>query len=307
LQQASIRHRAASTDPIEHFMVAHIPAIGTAQGEHSDLHEATICLSDLVQFVFASKLLIVSGAVLGVALAATLSHFTTPVYRAYAVMIRSDSGASSMQDALSGGLGQVAAFAGLSGRPARGEAEAGALLQSRDTIGSFIDSNNLVPLLLAGQWDATAKRWKKNDITEEERRQLAISVFTRRVLNVERERLTGIMTLTIDWRDRHQAADWANGLVATANALWRQQVIDEAAQSIQYLTRELENTNTLEVRDAVYRLIESSMKQRTVATVRRDLLFKVLDKARPLRNAGVGFVLGTIFGAFVAFVRLLRR
>ncbi|NJO13253.1 MAG: serine hydrolase, partial [Gammaproteobacteria bacterium] len=191
-------------------------------------------------------------------------------------------------------------------------------LRLNDTIGKFIDAQNMVPLLFADQWDATAKRWKKNDIIEEERRQLAISVFTRGVLSVERERLTGIVTLTVDWRDRHQAADWANGLVAMANALWRQQVIDEAAQSIQYLTKELESTNTLEVRDAVYRLIEASMKQRTVATVRRDLLFKVLDKAvpplanqlirpRPLRYAAIGFVFGALLGAFVGFVRLIRR
>jgi uncharacterized protein involved in exopolysaccharide biosynthesis len=298
-------------------MAAHIPTT-TVQETRSDSPEATIRLSDLVQFIFASKLLIVGGAMLGVALAATLSYLTTPVYRADVVMIRSDP-SSGMQEALSGGgLGQVAAFAGLTGRPGRSEAEAEALLKSRDTIGKFIDSKNMVPVLLATQWDATAQRWKSNDVSPEERRQLAISVFKRTVLKLERERLTGILTLSIEWQDRHQAADWANGLVSMANTLWRQQVIDEAGQSIQYLTKELENTSTLEVRDGIYRLIESSMKQRTVATVRRDLLFKVIDKAvaplarevvrpRPLRNVALGFVLGALLGVFVAFVRLIQR
>jgi uncharacterized protein involved in exopolysaccharide biosynthesis len=298
-------------------MVARIHTT-TEPDSSPDTPQVTIRLSDLVRFVFASKVSILGGALIGVLLAVTMNYFITPQYRAYVVLSRSDPGSNNMQEALGSGLGQAAALAGLGGQVRRGEAEAAALLQSRETIGKFIDKENMLPILFAKQWDAATKQWKSDGMSGEERRQRAISLFKVGLLDVTRDRLTGILTISIEWRDRHQASDWANGLVSMANELWRQQVIDEADQSISYLTNELDSTSTLEVRDGIYRLIEANMKQRTVATVRRDLLFKVIDKAvaplkneivRPRRlfNLVLGFVAGTLAGLFLAFLKLIRR
>ena len=50
---------------------------------------------------------------------------------------------------------------------------------------------------------------------------------------------------------------------------------------VEYLNQELEKTNVAELRQAIYRLIEAQIKQKTLARLRDEYVFRVLDPAAP--------------------------
>ena len=85
------------------------------------------------------------------------------------------------------------------------------------------------------------------------------------------DRRTGIVTLAIIWSDRDTAAQWANQLLAEADDALRQRAIGEYTRSIDYLTSESTQASVVELRSAIYKAMESELKDammRAPATLR---------------------------------------
>ena len=61
------------------------------------------------------------------------------------------------------------------------------------------------------------------------------------------------------------AASWANALVTRVNAHLQARAVEESERSLVFLREELERTRVAEVRDVVYRLIESQMQRAMIA------------------------------------------
>jgi LPS O-antigen subunit length determinant protein (WzzB/FepE family) len=89
------------------------------------------------------------------------------------------------------------------------------------------------------------------------------------------------VTLNIQWRNRNEAADWANELVNRLNVEMRERAIRNASASVQYLEKELETTGTVATRDAISRLMEAQIKQRMLANVTTEYAFRIVDRAIP--------------------------
>jgi uncharacterized protein involved in exopolysaccharide biosynthesis len=130
--------------------------------------------------------------------------------------------------------------------------------------------------------------------------------------DVSEEKVTGIVTLTLVWSDREQVARWANLLIERANRDLRQRAIAEAQASTDYLNAELAKTSVLELRQAIYRLLENQIKTVMLANVRDQYAFRVIDPAsapdpddtvRPKRLAMI--LLGMVFGGGVALMIVL--
>jgi uncharacterized protein involved in exopolysaccharide biosynthesis len=122
----------------------------------------------------------------------------------------------------------------------------------------------------------------------------------------------------IDWTDRELAALWVNQIVAMTNEDMRAKAIDETSQTLQYLDMEHEKTESVALRAAIYSMIESQLKAKTMATVRKQYAFEVLDPAMPpdpdtvLRPRRVlylvtGLALGILFGVLGAILINSRR
>ena len=99
------------------------------------------------------------------------------------------------------------------------------------------------------------------------------------IRTVETSTTSELMTLTIEWKDRELAARWASELVRRANELMRARAIADASSSIAYLKSELDKTNVLEVRQAIYSLAESHFKTMALAKAREEYYFRVVDPA----------------------------
>jgi uncharacterized protein involved in exopolysaccharide biosynthesis len=88
-----------------------------------------------------------------------------------------------------------------------------------------------------------------------------------------------LVSLQIDWRDRVEAAAWANELVERLNAEMQARALAKANASLGYLEKELAASSVVETRDAINRLIESQIKTRMVANTTREYAFRVVDRA----------------------------
>jgi uncharacterized protein involved in exopolysaccharide biosynthesis len=211
-------------------------------------------------------------------LAIAVALFATPIYEAKVVMLVSADESNSKLQGLTGIASQLGLGAlGLGAAESNHKAEALATIQSRILTEGYIRDKNLLPILFDKDWDAARQQWKnpKKPRTLWDGNKL----FERRIRTVVEDRKTGLVTLTIEWKDKAMAAQWANDLVARTNAYVRQRALNLSARNLAYLNEELKNTNVVETQQAIYKLIEGEIKTTMLARGNEQYSFTVIDPA----------------------------
>lgn len=269
-----------------------------------------ISLDELLAVAWQKRLLVVASVIVFAALAAAAAFIMTPQYRVQVVMVPVKG--DDMRGALSGALGQLGGLASLAGvsLPSGGNKDENiAFLTSRDFLARFVQEERLLPVLFAKKWDAAHERWDVDDPEEVPTVSDGVRFLDRRVRSVKEDRRTGIITLSVVWKDREQAARWANLMVERANRDLRARAISDAEASKNYLNGELARTDVVELRQSLYRLIEGQIKTIMLASVRPEYAFRVIDpavvpqprdKISPKRLAMIA--LGALFGGVFALV-----
>ncbi len=262
----------------------------------------------------------VAAATLAVFIVASVTYaFTaTPKYRAQTILAPaggSSAGLGSIISQFGGALGSVAGMLGGMGgtrgaRLARGEAITA--LTSTAHIQSFINSKNLLPVLFANKWNAEESKW----MTEGDDTPTIFEgykLFKNEILEVDEDPLTGIITFAIEWKDPAMAADWANELVSSLNSRLRENAIRDADRTVDFLNQELERTKVVELRQALFFMIEQQIGSKTSARVQEEFAFKVIDPAivpdmdefvfpNRLVIIAAGLIAGVFFGLLAAFL-----
>jgi uncharacterized protein involved in exopolysaccharide biosynthesis len=65
------------------------------------------------------------------------------------------------------------------------------------------------------------------------------------------------------------------------NKQLRTEAVEEAQKSVAYLEKQLSLTSSVEVQQAIYRLIEAQTKKQMVASTREEYAFQTIDPAVP--------------------------
>jgi len=216
--------------------------------------------------------------------AGTVAWLRPKQYTAQAIVAASQtneegSHLGALADAASS-LGGLASLAGLSSPMEQQKWEFLAVLQSTDLTERFIQQNNLLPLLFSKEWDASRNTWRPMGASHHpptlwEGNQY----FKRTIRNVKVDNQTGLITLSITWRNPDQAAAWANGLVKMTNDFLRAKAIDRSERSIAYLNDEAAKTSVVEARQAIFSVLESEIDKAMLARGTEEYAFKVLDPA----------------------------
>jgi LPS O-antigen subunit length determinant protein (WzzB/FepE family) len=263
-----------------------------------------------LQLMLSHRLLVGTIVLLFTAAAATAAYLTTPVYRATVVVFPAESRTSmvSLESAL-GGIGGLGSLVGIGAGETKDTVEAVALLQSRDFAEAFIRDHDLMRRLFANRgWRASM--WSRSEPTLYD----AYRIFDRKIRHISEDRKTGLVTLQVDWTNADEGARWANEMIQLINALMRQRALSEADASIDLLTSELKAAPTVELRDAIARAIETSVKTRTLAKVRLDYAFRVIDSGKPAGPRDFirpqralylssGFIVGLVFAFLTVYTR----
>lgn len=274
--------------------------------------QAEISLPNVWAAFAAHSWMIVSVTLLSTVLAAAGSYLMQPIFRAEVLVVPN----MDQRPPFGGLAAQFGSFAELTGVGiglGSDKATSIATLRSRTLTQEFVQDLNLLPVLFENDWDPAAKQWKSRDIPT---LWDAYRLFDKNIRAIQEDRRTGLVTLAIEWRDPKAAADWANELVKRANARLQRDSIAKSQQTIAYLELQLEKANAVEVRQALYGLIEIETKEAAVAHARGEFAFKVIDpavephrKVRPKRLAitMLGFSLGLIGSGCLALLLSVWR
>jgi uncharacterized protein involved in exopolysaccharide biosynthesis len=205
-----------------------------------------------------------------------------PVYRAYVTLAPSaplvGPDQLSLRDELFGlGFGSPAGINDVQNRTTRNEAFA--MLGSRAISRLFIESEGLMPILYAKEWDEVTGEWKSVDLDEHPSIDDAVDMFESEIRYVSRNDATGFMRINIEWTDPELAAAWANRLVEMTDEVLRERDIREAQDSIRFLQEQAKRAPLESVRQLIYALIESYSQTIMLASVKENYVFSIIDPA----------------------------
>jgi uncharacterized protein involved in exopolysaccharide biosynthesis len=245
------------------------------------------------------KYLIAAIASVCTIVAVVLALTATPIYRAEAVVIPTQDSSANDVASLAGRLGGLASLAGINLTANSGAGlDALAVLRSRNLVEQFIDRKKLVADLSTDA-QTSSSLW------------FAVDRFRQTVVSIIPDNERGTMTIAVNWRDPNVAADWANEFVALANEIVRTRALGDASRNIDFLNKQLELTNVVELRRVLYSLIETETQRMMLANARVEYAFTIVDPAvapesrvSPRRTLMVltGAVLGVFLGVIVALV-----
>jgi len=267
-----------------------------------------------------NKRLILLAAVVTSLLAVASSFLITPVFQAEVLLLNSpaEKRGGNLLSGLGGSGAGLAALAGINPNSDSNTQEAIAILKSRALVDQFIADKNLLPILFNERWDAKNGRWESQESTILDLFEGVPTAndgyerFNKKIRRVEEDRRSGLVTLTIEWSNPEQSAQWASELVNRANALLRSTAIERSQKSLSFLQEQAKKSTEIEVRQAIFKLIDSELKREMFAQVNEDYAFKVIDppvvpekKLRPKRSLFA--ILGFLIGGALSLAFVVRK
>lgn len=257
-------------------------------------------LFGLFERLWRYRILIAVFGLGGALIAVVLALTAEPVFRAETVVTEARDTGMGSPGSLASQLGGLASLAGVNIGQADNEAQqAQAVLESRRVAEEFIKRNELLPVLAKKKSKKPLSLWK------------AVTNFKEGIVSVRKDARRGTITVGIEWHDPAVAARWANQYVALTNQLVRARALEEANRNIAYLNGQIEKTNVVELRQAMFDLVEAETKKLMLATGRIEYAFQTVDPAvtpemriRPRRTLMViiGGLLGGVLGVAVALL-----
>ena len=271
-----------------------------------------IDLLEIWKVLYKNKRMILATAFVAALLSAGLSLRMNNIYRADVLLApaQNDGGKGAGKGAgigaALGSLGGLASLAGISLGGMGSTEENLAVLQSRDFLWKFVQEKKLVTILFENEWDEQQKKWKESDPKKQPGQMDVYRLFNQgKLLNVDRDKKTGLITVSVEWKDAALAAEWANSLVEKLNQYLAQQAIARSERSLEYLNEELRRTQIEEMRKTLFDLIANEQKSVMLANTQKEFAFKVLDpavepdkKVRPKRSIIV--ILTAVVAGFLA-------
>lgn len=274
----------------------------------------------MVQVLLRFKWVCIGTFTVVVGLAVAYAFTATPMYKAETILAPqrgAPQGLGSMISQFGGSLSGLAGLVGMGGAGSRNSkltrGEALTSLTSNANIQGFIESQNLLPVLFENLWDADKGEWTVESPADIPTLSDGYDLFRNKLLKVSEDPITGIVNLSIEWKDPDLAADWANALVARLNESLREKVMLESDKTIDFLNQELERTKVVELRQAIFFMIEQQIGDKTSARVQDEYAFKIINPAiapdpdkfvSPDRTLiiGGGIMVGLLGGIIMAFM-----
>ena len=277
--------------------------------------EDEIDLLELIQILLHSWKTIIGITTICTGLAVAYSLNAPEVFKAETLLVPANEEKSGASSPLSQ-FGGLAAMAGINIPSDSNLNQVMATLQSRRFLSYYINSKNLLPVLFEEIWDAESQSWLVQS-QEDEPTELKAAESFKSILSVDEDKKSGLINLSISWKDPAVAAEWANDLVKHLNEQLREKAITDSQKKVGYLEQELAKTTLQDMRAVLYNLLESEKQRAMLANVNEDFALEVIDPAvvpktrdKPKRKliVALGGVCGGFLGIFaVFFAHLLRK
>lgn len=290
------------------------------QGGEVNLYVLFKCLWGKKWFILSATLLV------------TLSAFfyikSLPNIYQSEVLLSPVSDSASMQ--MPSRLGGLAALAGVNLNQGTMDKSAVALevLKSHKFLGDVIEKYDmLVPLMGVQGWnvkldkpifnlemyDPVAKEWVREPTALRATKPSLLEGYAvlRELMEVNQDKVTGMITITMQYYSPKIAKSWLDLLVEEVNQYMRQLDIEEAKGSIAYLRSKIAATDVAEIQAVMYSLIEEQTKTLMLANLREEYVLKTIDpaivpedKIKPRRGLLI-IIVCFLAGGFFSFFAIL--
>ena len=247
--------------------------------------------------VWRERVVFLTIVFLSLVVGGSVALFSQPIYRAEALLtVRTASGPNDgFGRLLSANLGAASSIVGGLNNDKVGQ-ELMAALEARSLIYPFIDKFNVKRAFFPKLWDEENGRWKavypgiafriNNAIAGAPLPKIhygpTLADADDELMNhmdISEDVKSGIIHLSIDWKDPDQAAVWVNGLVLMLNEKRRQEAIVDSQARIKSLQAQLATTTSVDMKQVDINLIQSETEQIVAAQSERQYALRVLDPA----------------------------
>ena len=267
-----------------------------------------LSLIELWKVLVEYKLLIIVFTALTTLGAIYYASTLPTIYKAEVLMISSKS-----IRATPGKLGGLASMAGVAINNSSNikVEQALARLKTYSFLVDFIKEKNLKPILFPNKWIEKTKKWVDEEPSDMESYKLFSGMVSGYIDPEDPALITHLLISaenpSISLLD--SISKLANGLVEKINSDAKKELISESRKSVIFLKEEIEQTGIINFKTMLYGLIEGHMRQITVANVKNEFIFKIIDPAitpikpeakKTLSIIFIGMFLGVFFGAFFA-------
>ena len=203
----------------------------------------------------------------------------TSLFRADVIIISNQEEGESLVN-LSRQYSGLAAMAGINLGGGRGLVDKTdrslAILTSRSFIEEFVQKQNIRKHLFSNLWDTKQNSWKEGEPSAA----LTYKLMMGNVIEVDIDRRTNLITISVTWEDPVLAAQWANLIIEDINKKIREQEIQELQKSIDFVQARLDNSDSSgSLNTVMFNLIEELTKKVMIANVREEFAFKIIDPA----------------------------
>lgn len=223
-------------------------------------------------------------------------------------------------------FGAIAAFTGINLSDQGGTQKdlAIEILKSRKFIVNFVERRNIViPLMSAKGWDKANNKLitdssiydSKNKTWVDDLIPTKNQIYNRWINDIfsyNEDRNTGFIKITIEHFSPYTAQQWASWLIEDLNNLMMNEDIREADLAIQFFENEVKKTNSDELKQLYYKVIQSKKEKKMLAYSLEDYALKTIDppylserKSSPDRLSILMF--GLITGFILSIIFIITR
>ncbi len=270
-----------------------------------------LSLREFVAILQSGKWLILFVTLLATGAATAAAYLIPKTYEANVVVlpVAGGSGSGSLSS-LASKVGGLASLLGVSAGTDYKRTESIAVLKSNALIRKYITANNLMPVLYSARWNTKLNNWK--DPQHAPTLWDATQYFKKSIRTVSVNGKTGLVTVSVHWKNPNVAAIWANGLVQLTNDYLRQRAIKEANRDISYLGQEAQQTNVVELKRAIFTVLQHELEQSMLARGTKEYAVTIIDPAVAPGHAtwpkkklwvAVGLFLGLLSSIFFVIFR----
>lgn len=262
-----------------------------------------IDLWELWQTVWDGRWVIVALSALFTLAGVSYALLAEEKFKAEITVMPADS--RSAGGGLSGAMGNLGGLAALAGVSigGGGTQEPLAVLKSRELSRRFVEENKLVTMFFPKGKDASGKAPDWRD---------GVEFLEKNVRAVTEDKKSGLVTVSMTWRDPEIAARWANDLIRRLNEQMRARALEDSERNVAYLNKEIASTSVVSLQQAMGRLLETEMQKLMLARGNEQFAFRVIDEATPPKRRDsprrtlivlVSVMAGGFLGILVVFLR----
>lgn len=294
-------------------------------------YEDDIDLVEILLAIWKGKWLII---ILTIALSipAVIYAIKLPnIYKADAILAPSEVEQGGGLSSIAGQFGGLASLAGvnLNSGSSNKSKMAIEILRSRKFISQFVVEHNILPALMAAEsWDRDSNKIVYDDDLYDESNsrwvrkhkpylkpkpslQEAYKAFTK-IFHVSEDTETSMISISIEHVSPQLAKQWVDWLVLDINKFMKVKDVSEAQRSIEYLSKQVDETSFTDIKGVLYKLVEEQVKIIMFANVRDEYVYKTVDPAlvseeRFKPNRALISIIGAFIGMSIGLVVVLAR